>query len=164
MLKGPNSLSRRLLLASLICLPLYLAATGWFLSRSFKTSQLDSTRERLRVQFYALLGALEFDSHGIIISPHNGDPRLREPNSGLYAIIEKPQGELLWQSPSSEGLSLTPGLLAEDDPPITGQERFETLAGRNGFLRYQYQTTWETEDRGYPAGVYHPRDPDLDAH
>ena len=27
MLKGPNSLSRRLLLASLICLPLYLAAT-----------------------------------------------------------------------------------------------------------------------------------------
>lgn len=145
-LRAPNSLTRRLLLASLVCLPLYLAATGWFLAQSFKTSQLASAQERLRVQFYALLGALEFSAGGIQISTHTGDPRLRQINSGLYAMIEKPQGELLWQSPSSAGLDLTRNLLAADNPPPVGVERFEALSGSTPFLRFQFQTTWETED------------------
>jgi two-component system sensor histidine kinase PhoQ len=146
MLKAPNSLTRRLLLASLICLPLYLAATGWFLAQSFESSQLASAQERLRVQFYALLGALEFDRDGIKVSEHTGDPRLRQVNSGLYAVIEKPQGELLWQSQSSAGLELGNGLLAVNDPPGTGVERFGTLDEPTPFLRFQYQTAWETED------------------
>jgi two-component system sensor histidine kinase PhoQ len=146
MLKAPGSLTQRLLLASLVCLPLYLAATGWFLARSFEASQLASARERLRVQFYALLGALELRDDGIQVSPHTGDPRLRQINSGLYATIEKPQGELLWQSPSSASLDLTRDLLAANDPPAVGAERFEALPGAVPLLRFQFQTTFETED------------------
>ena len=146
MLKAPNSLAQRLLLASLICLPLYLAATGWFLAQAFETSQLDSAQERMRVQFYSLVGALEVNADGVRVSPHTGDPRLRQLNSGLYAVITKPQGELLWQSPSSEGMDLSQNLLTADDPPPTGVERFQALTDATPFLRFQFQTTWETEE------------------
>lgn len=144
--KGPNSLTRRLLLASLIGLPLYLAATGWFLARSFEASQLAAAQERLRVQFYALLGAVELNSTGLRVSLHTGDPRLRQLNSGLYAVIEKPHGEMLWQSPSSAGLELDDELLAADAPPPTGVENFAALSGARPFLRFQFQTAWEGTD------------------
>ena len=143
---APNSIGRRLLLASMIVLPLYLASIGWFLSRSFEASQLTAALERYRVQFYALLGAIEFDSEGIKISPNTGDPRLRQINSGLYATIQRPQGEILWQSPSSQALELSKELLASDNPPRAGHERFDTVSHPASFVRFQYQTVWESED------------------
>ncbi len=145
-LPAPNSIGRRLLLASVIVLPLYLASIGWFLSRSFEASQLTAALERYRVQFYALLGAVEFDSEGIKINAHTGDPRLRQINSGLYAAIQRPQGEILWQSPSSAALELNKDLLASDNPPLAGHERFDVITQPAPFLRFQYQTVWETED------------------
>jgi two-component system, OmpR family, sensor histidine kinase PhoQ len=145
-LPTPNSIARRLLLASIIVLPLYLTSIGWFLSRSFEASQLTAALERYRVQFYALLGAVEFDNTGIKISEHTGDPRLRQINSGLYAAIQRPQGELLWQSSSSEALELNKDLLASDHPPLAGHERFEEISHPSPFLRFQYQTVWESED------------------
>ncbi len=143
---APNSIARRLLLASMIMLPLYLASIGWFLSRSFEASQHTAALERYRVQFYALLGAIEFDSDGIKISPHTGDPRLRQINSGLYATIQRPQAEILWQSPSSQALELSKELLASDNPPRAGHERFDAMSQPASFLRFQYQTVWESEN------------------
>ncbi len=150
-ISAPNSIARRLLIASLLLLPLYLAATGWFFARSFEASQLSSVNERLRVQFYALLGAVEFDAEGIKVGVHNGDPRLRQINSGLYAIVQHPQGELLWESPSSAGIDLNQQLLATDHPPHIGSERFDmlrtnTLQTKVPLARFQYQTVWETDD------------------
>jgi two-component system sensor histidine kinase PhoQ len=143
---APNSIGRRLLLASLVVLPLFLAATGWFFARSFETSQLSSAQERLRVQFYALVGAVEFDTAGIKVGAHIGDPRLRQLNSGLYAVIQHPRGALLWQSPSSVGIDLSPRLLATDNPPHIGKEQFETVQGTEPLSRFQYQTVWETDE------------------
>jgi two-component system, OmpR family, sensor histidine kinase PhoQ len=143
---APNSIGRRLLLASVVVLPLFLAATGWFFARSFETSQLSSAQERLRVQFYALVGAVEFDADGIKVGAHIGDPRLRQLNSGLYAVIQHPRGALLWQSPSSMSVDLGPQMLATDNPPHIGEERFDTVHGAEPLSRFQYQTVWETED------------------
>ncbi len=143
---APNSIRHRLLLASVIVLPLYLASIGWLLSRSFEASQLTAAVERYRVQFYALLGAVEFDQEGIKISPYTGDPRLRQINSGLYAAIQRPHSAVLWQSPSSEALELSKDLLAGDDPPRAGRERFDTVSQPAPFLRFQYQAMWESED------------------
>lgn len=145
-LPAPNSIARRLLLASVIVLPLYLASIGWFLTQSFSASQLASAHERLRVQFYALLGATEFVDGEINVSVHSGDPRLRQLNSGLYAIIQHPQGETLWQSPSSSSVDLDPQLLSTDNPPHTGEEHFDTIETSASFLRFQYQTVWESEE------------------
>lgn len=145
-ISAPNSIARRLLIASLLVLPLYLAATGWFFARSFAASQQSSAQERLRVQFYALLGAVEFDAEGIKVGNHSGDPRLRQLNSGLYAVIQHPQGELLWQSPSSVGIDLNQQLLATDNPPHIGNERFDSISAAMPLSRFQYQTVWETDD------------------
>ena len=151
MAKAPRSLTQRLLLASLVCLPLYLAATGAFLARSFETSQLASAGERLRVQFYALLGSVEFDADGLRVNSRAGDPRLRQLNSGLYAVVHRPRGQVLWQSPSSESLDLdrpewSQKLLGADAPPNAGDERFDTLSGSPPYLRYQFYIVWELEN------------------
>jgi two-component system sensor histidine kinase PhoQ len=143
---APNSIARRLLLASLVVLPLYLASIGWFLAQSFSASQLASAHERLRVQFYALLGAIEFVDGELKVSVHSGDPRLRQLSSGLYAVVQHPQSEILWQSPSSDSVDLDPQLLATDNPPRTGEERFDTIDTSASFLRFQFQTVWESED------------------
>ncbi len=142
--RPPRSLTQRLLVASLISLPLYLAATGAFLARSFEESQLAAAGERLRAQFYALLGALELSGDTLSADSPSSDPRLAQLNSGLYAAVHKPQGDVLWQSPSSQALQLDNTLLAAGQPPPVGIERYEQL-GRNGYLRYQYQTVWENE-------------------
>jgi two-component system sensor histidine kinase PhoQ len=144
--RPPHSLTRRLLTASLISLPLYLAATGAFLARSFEESQLAAAGERLRAQFYALAGALELNGDTLRADSPSTDPRLAQLNSGLYAIIHTPQGDVLWQSPSSQALPLDNTLLAAGQPPPVGIERYEQLE-RGGYLRYQYQTLWEN-DRG----------------
>jgi two-component system sensor histidine kinase PhoQ len=143
--KAPRSIARRLLLASLIGLPLFLAATGWFLAKSFEASQLASAEERARIQFYALLSTLEFDRNGIQVSNRNADPRLAQINSGLYAVIHRPNGLLLWQSPSSQALVFDEDLLAGGNPPEVGTERFDTLDNVD-LLRYQFQTIYETDD------------------
>lgn len=143
--KAPRSIARRLLLASFIGLPLFLAATGWFLARSFESSQLASAEERARIQFYALLSTLEFDDSGIQVSNRNADPRLANINSGLYAAIHRPNGLLLWQSPSSQALAIDANMLAGDNPPEVGHERFDTL-NKLGLTRFQYQTVYETGD------------------
>ena len=145
-LPAPNSIGRRLLLASLIVLPLYLTSIGWFLAQSFSASQLAAANERLRVQFYALLGAIEFIDGELHVNMLSGDPRLRQLNSGLYAVIQHPQREILWQSQSSSGLDLNPSLLATDDPPRIGRERFDTETIAGSYLRFQYQTVWESDD------------------
>lgn len=143
--KAPRSIARRLLLASLVGLPLFLAATGWFLARSFEASQLASAEERARIQFYALLSTIEFDKRGIRVSSRNVDPRLADINSGLYAAIHRPNGLLLWQSPSSQALALDADMLAGDNPPEAGSERFDSL-DKLGLTRFQYQTVYETND------------------
>ena len=146
-LPAPNSIARRLLIASLVVLPLYLASIGWCLAQSFEASQLAAAHERLRVQFYALVGAVEFEQGILKVSAHTGDPRLRQLNSGLYAAIQLPQGQVLWESLSAEGVDLTPQLLASDDPPLAGSDRFEVIDNPDAYLRFQYQTVWES-DRG----------------
>lgn len=143
--KAPRSIARRLLLASLIGLPLFLAATGWFLAKSFEASQLASAEERARIQFYALLSTLDFNRSGIQVSNRNADPRLAQINSGLYAVIHRPNGLLLWQSPSSQSLLLDEELLSGGNPPEVGKERFDTLDNVD-LLRFQFQTIYETDD------------------
>jgi len=143
--KAPRSIARRLLLASLIGLPLFLVVTGWYLAKSFEASQLASAEERARIQFYALLSTIEFDSNGIQVSNRNADPRLAQINSGLYAVIHRPNGLLLWQSPSSQSLAFDEELLASGNPPEVGKDRFETL-DKVDLMRYQFQTVYETDD------------------
>lgn len=140
--KRPWSLGHRLLVASLILLPLYLTVTGMYLSRSFQASQQAAAETRLRGLFYSLLGALEFEGEIPTPAARLREPRLFQWHSGLYAWVSRPDGTLLWRSPSSQALLDRPW---QDSPPSPGHSRFQIL-GNSGLLRYQYQVIWQDND------------------
>ncbi|MDX9873295.1 MAG: ATP-binding protein [Spongiibacteraceae bacterium] len=152
MRRQPRSLTYRLLLASLVTLPIYLAATGWFLHRSFTASQMAAAQERLRVQFYGLLDTFEFDAGALHVG-RASDPRLNQLNSGLYAYVHDQDGELLWQSFSSYSLPLTTAAVLGEEPAGTGEELFEQQSGKPPLLRFQYGLLWETTGGDLPLVV-----------
>lgn len=143
----PLSLGRRLVLASLLVLPLYLLLTGFFLSSSFHGSQVAAAEQRLLGQLYALLGALEFDNGRPDPARRLREPRLLELHSGLYAWINDAQGELLWQSPSSDGLDprVCARAMAAAQRLAPGRTRLSTTRTEPVLLRLQMPVIWEHE-------------------
>lgn len=123
-LRNPPSMHLRLLLASLFILPAFLGITAWVLDRAFGDYQLQSQRESLRLQQLLLAKAADWD--GVRWQFQGLDePRLGLLNSGLYAFVLSPQGDVLWQSPSAEQLGDLP------DPAKT----VSALAGELGLYR-----------------------------
>ena len=96
------SIQVRLLAATLLLLPLFLAVTTWMLDRSFINYQEREQAERMRLQQLLLARATEWDGQRWQVSDP-GDARLRLVNSGLYAFLLSPQLELVWQSESADG-------------------------------------------------------------
>lgn len=140
-----NSLASRLLLASLIILPLFVFFSGAMLDKAFQKSLRLSEAEKLRTQLYILLGASEWLDNQFWLPEQLTEPRFAAVNSGLYAWVSNNSNEILWQSPSSKLIafdsSKTSPLLS------TGREQFRDIE-RSGtdYFYYQYDLIWETHD------------------
>jgi two-component system sensor histidine kinase PhoQ len=99
-----TSLSRRLLVPVLLLLCLFFGLTIAALDLVFRDLSERSIGELLDAQLVALLAASETDDHGDVRPTGSpADPRLRQPGSGLYAAIRRPDGTLIWRSPSLLG-------------------------------------------------------------
>ncbi len=98
---GASSIHLRLLFTGLVILPLFLGATAWLLDRAFGEYQLESQRESLRLQQLLLAKAADWDGRDWLVEGLD-EPRLGLLNSGLYAYVLSPAGDLLWHSPSAE--------------------------------------------------------------
>jgi len=96
----PASIHLRLLTATLVILPVFLGVTAWVLDRAFANYQLDAQRESMRLQQLLLAKAADWDGSGWHFAGLD-EPRLNLLNSGLYAFVLSPRGEVLWQSPSA---------------------------------------------------------------
>lgn len=96
------SIRGRLLLASLLVLPLFLGLSGLVLDRAFHNYQLYSKRDSMRLQHLLLARAAEWADGGWRVE-NPDEPRLSLPDSGTYAAITGPGGELRWMSPSASG-------------------------------------------------------------
>lgn len=94
------SIKLRLLLATLVSLPLFLGVTGFFLDRAFNDYQLQTQRESMGLRQLLLARAADWDGERWQVERLD-DPRLELPDSGLYAFITDLQGEQLWQSHSA---------------------------------------------------------------
>lgn len=140
---GVRSLAARLLLASALLLPLFLGSTGWYLERSHRLSIEVAQAERLHLQLLALLAQAEFED-GLKLPEQLLEPRLSQPNSGLYALISNGAGELLWASPSA--LTLEPAGVLAAIPPLAPGAR--SSARYDGLLRVSLQVLWETGTSG----------------
>ncbi len=141
-----GSISRRLLLATALSLPLFLFITGYAIDQSHGESLLTSERARLQVQMYGLLGALDFESGWPTPSERLKEPRFWQVRSGLYANVVDLNGNTLWESVSASSVKLPPTLAQTMLELTPGQEYFDEVDyGELSLFRYRYRIIWEDE-------------------
>ena len=143
-MKPSGSLLRRLLLAALILLPIALTLTAWYLERAHRGALDAAIAERLQLQVLSLLAQADV-GNDVDLRFLPRESRLREPASGLYAMISDTLGEPLWVSPST---ALLPGGLARLQgrlPALTAGEYFDDE--HDGLIRHAYQVVWEFDNQ-----------------
>ncbi len=142
MRQRPSSISRRLLTATLLSMPLVLGLTGFAIENAHHASLIQGERDRLQLQFFGILGAMEWRDGGIEMGDRLKEPRFWQFRSGLYAEIQDTTGQDVWRSLSAETLQL-PSLPPPGKP---GEEEFsEVDLGQEPFFAFRYQAIWETE-------------------
>lgn len=148
------SINSRMLIAASIILFSFLGVTGVTLEGSFRASAEESFKERLRVHLNALIASADLQEDGsmrlIYALP---ETRFFTEHSGLYAKILGNDGEIVWSSPSMEGMAL----------PISGrlrrgEERYRQLVTSTGepVLVYMLGLTWGEQEKfkeGYTFAV-----------
>ena len=129
----------RLVVVTTLVLIGFLALAGWVLERSFRVSTLAGVEQQLRLVIYSLMGAAEVGPAGISIEDLP-DPRLSQPESGLYAAVRDRRLQRAWRSLSA----LTTNVAMAAAPAAQGEFRF-TLGLDGEVPRYQltYLVIWE---------------------
>lgn len=82
-------------------LVLFLTITGFVLDRSFQASVVAGAEEQLQLVVFSLLGSAQEQEGEFDFDQGLPEPRLEQPESGLYAQISNDLGEVLWWSPST---------------------------------------------------------------
>ena len=153
------SIRSRLLLATLLILPLFLGLTLWGLDRAFATYQLDAQRERMRLQQLLLAKAADWDGSRWQVTGLD-EPALGLLNSGLYAFLLSRDGEVLWHSPSAEQIgelvqpvvSVREMVLLQELATIAvGENRFGDCAVGGDHFCYTTGVAWGSSG---PEGVF----------
>ncbi|MCB1683385.1 MAG: ATP-binding protein [Pseudomonadales bacterium] len=133
----------RLLVITTVVLGTFLSLAGVVLDRSFRASVLDSAEEQLRLVIYSLMGAVNDSAAGFSFGGELPEPRLNQPESGLYARINAFDGRPDWLSPSA----ITTGVNFPADGPLRpGEFRFEAANGSEsavGRFFLSYAVIWE---------------------
>ncbi|MBE9539551.1 MAG: hypothetical protein IMF06_10740 [Proteobacteria bacterium] len=135
-----NSLAGRLLLASALLLPLFLGATGLYLERSHRLSTEAAEAQRLQLHVLTLLAEAEFGS-ALWLPELLLEARFNQPDSGLYALVTSPEGNILWSSPSTLTLGLGNSFPSNTQLAVGGRE----FARRELLFQFSYKVVWETE-------------------
>ena len=134
----------RLLVTTILVLGTSLSLAGVVLDRSFQASVIAGAEEQLRLIIYSLMGALDEAGDNVRFSAELPEPRLNQPESGLYAVVDTGDGQR-WRSPSvvTTGVEF-PGLAV---PLSAGEFRFDNQR-QDGVSRFflSYAVIWEDED------------------
>ena len=137
-----HSLQGRLLIASVVILPLVLLLAGLALSRAYEYSQENELQQRLQLQVYLLLGSIDLKEEHIQFPERLTEPRYDRPHSGLYAAIHDQSGQLLWRSLSSITLVNKEIERSGNITLAAGEPQFQHLSDESLF-RYQLRIIWE---------------------
>jgi two-component system, OmpR family, sensor histidine kinase PhoQ len=110
MMRGPPSVSRRLLVAVALPLLLFFVLTAYAIDYVFGEQSTAALRDRLEEQVVALITAVDLDFDGkLVVNLLDPESRLDVPGSGQYAALRDDNGKLLWSSPSLGGTDLVLG-------------------------------------------------------
>jgi two-component system sensor histidine kinase PhoQ len=135
------SLWARLLLASLVTLPLFLGGTGWYLERSYQRSLESATEERLHLQVLTLMAEAEYNA-ALSMPEALLESRFNQVNSGLFGLISAPDGNVLWRSRSA--IAISAAAFPEGGQPIRAGER--GFSASADFYHAWYAVLWQTEN------------------
>ncbi|WP_372747814.1 ATP-binding protein [Litorivivens sp.] len=141
--QGKGSIIRRLLLASLLTLPLFLGITGYAIDQAHSRSLIAAQQSQLQLQFYGILGVMEWSNTQPLSVERLREPRFWQFRSGLYAFIHSRNGVLQWQSSSANSMQYLQSGFSAVSP---GEEVFDTFSVRGeDYFRYRYHVIWEDE-------------------
>lgn len=91
----------RLLFTTTLVLGSCLSLAGYILDRSFKASVVAGAEQQLRLVTFSLMGVVDFDGSRLDLSSDLPEPRLNQPESGLYASVLMRERTRGWRSPSA---------------------------------------------------------------
>jgi two-component system sensor histidine kinase PhoQ len=137
-----NSIQKRLLITTTCVLALFLTITGYVLDRSFTASVVTGAQEQLRLVIYSLMGSVDELDGRLSFNQGISEPRLTQPESGLYAKVSNELGDAIWRSPSAV-------TSAVDFPVVDAQPGafvFVDLAGATPRYHLSYTVIWEDVD------------------
>jgi two-component system, OmpR family, sensor histidine kinase PhoQ len=140
MISPVNSLAGRLMLASVLLLPLFLGVTGLYLDRSQRLGIEAAQSQRMQLLMLTLLAEAEFDGR-LELPQQLLEARFNQPDSGLYAQVENNEGARLWASVST--LTLEPEKLKLDAPVLAIGDRH--FARGDNLFQLSYKVAWQVQ-------------------
>ena len=136
------SIRNRLLGTTTCVLVSFLMLTGWILDRSFRLSVMASAEEQLRLVIYSIMGVVEESDDTLFVNDARSEPRLTQPESGLYARVSDDLGSIIWLSPSAA----TSSVAFSSGPPGNGEPGvfvFTEVDGAVPRFVLSYPVIWE---------------------
>ena len=88
------------MLISGLVLAVFLSLTGLFLERSYRTNVIAGAQQQMQPMIFSLMGSAEEQDATLSFSNGSSQPRLQQPDSGLYGLVTDSGSRELWRSPS----------------------------------------------------------------
>ena len=139
-LDSGSRIQTRLVVTTTLVLAVFLTSAGLVLDRSFAASTLTGAEQQMRLVIYSLLGAAQTEG-GRVVFPDLPEPRLLQPESGLYAAVSEPGGAFRWRSPSA----LTTAVEFPERQVPVGEFLFVADSAAARFVLF-YSVIWEDAD------------------
>ena len=135
----------RLLFTTTLVLGSCLSLAGYILDRSFQASVVAGAEQQLRLVTYSLMGVVDFDGRRLGLSSDLPEPRLNQPESGLYASVLMRERTRGWRSPSALTTDVPfPEHVLAMDP---GEFQFtEVDDSKPPFYYLSYAVSWGADD------------------
>ena len=137
----PFSLRLRLVVLAVLLLTVSLGLVGYALDAAFHRSTEAGLQARMESLVYLVLAATEVGDDGSLeFDQDPGDPRLRQPGSGIYASVSGERDH--WASASTLGINLPEPVQVQ-----TGEMEFlAATEGSGAFYTFRYGVSWELPD------------------
>ena len=132
----------RLLITTTLVLGTSLSLAGLVLDRSFQASIVAGAEEQLRLVIYSLMGSVDEYGEEMRFNLEAPEPRLNQPESGLYAVVDGGDGRQRWRSPSV----VTTGVAFPGDEAALGAGEFRFEEAHQGSVErffLSYAVIWE---------------------
>ena len=131
----------RVLLTTTLVLVTCLGLAGYVLDRSFRASIVGGAEEQLKLVIFSLMGAASDQAGALSFDGELPEPRLEQPESGLYALVYDVEAAPVWQSPS---LATAPADI--ETAPMSMTPGLWEFAELDGHFALNYTVIWEAAE------------------